>query len=64
MTRYLIENPISGTVFGVYEGNTAADALDAMARDAGYADHAEACSVAGTDDLTTSEWHSDMDTAP
>lgn len=39
--RYQIENTLSGVVFGVYEGDTEAEALDALARDAGYRDNAE-----------------------
>ena len=47
MARYLIENPHSGLSLGVYEGDTKAAALNAMARDAGYADYAEAYEAAG-----------------
>jgi hypothetical protein len=35
---YTIANRISGESLGKYEASTAAEALDAMARDAGYAD--------------------------
>jgi hypothetical protein len=45
MTTYRIENMISGVILGDYEGATEAEALDAMARDAGYADYAALCNV-------------------
>lgn len=48
--RFQIENTVSGLILGVYEGATEAEALDAMARDAGYADYAEAQKVAPADD--------------
>jgi hypothetical protein len=46
MTTYRIENPTTGVCLGDYQGATAQEALDAMARDAGYADYAEAQTVA------------------
>jgi hypothetical protein len=46
MTTFRIENTISGVVLGDYEGATEAEALDAMARDAGYSDYAACCEVA------------------
>lgn len=46
MTIYQIENTRSGIILGTYEANTEAEALDAMARDAGYASYIEACEVA------------------
>jgi hypothetical protein len=37
----------AGVDMGTYEGATEAEALDAMARDAGYRDQAEATDVVG-----------------
>jgi hypothetical protein len=42
MRTFRIENTISGVVLGEYQGKCERDALDAMARDAGYADLADA----------------------
>lgn len=51
MTKfYRITNTVSGLVLGFYEGTDEADALDTMARDAGYADHDAACDVATVED--------------
>lgn len=41
MNSYSISNKISGSFLGIYVAESEADALDAMARDAGYADYAE-----------------------
>lgn len=46
MTTYTIENTASGVVLGTYEAESAETALDAMARDAGYADYAACCAEA------------------
>lgn len=48
MTKYQIGNK-QGADLGIYEGDTPDAALDAMARDAGYADYRDACSITLTD---------------
>lgn len=54
MTTWTITSS-AGAELGTYEGDTAEAALDAMARDAGYKSHADACEVtgSGTDDWTS-----------
>lgn len=53
MAHYQIENHVSGLVLGVYEGRDEHDALDALARDAGYDDYEDCCRATGSDsDLT------------
>ena len=47
MTTYKIHNVISGHFFGEYEGETPSQALEEMARDAGYDSLEEAQSVGG-----------------
>ncbi|MDK8188153.1 MULTISPECIES: hypothetical protein [Sphingomonas] len=52
MTTYTITNIASGIVLGQYEAATEAEALDLMARDAGYADYASVPEeIGGGDDL-------------
>jgi hypothetical protein len=53
--RYRITNATSGLCLGVYAGDSPAEALDAMARDAGYSDHAHATRSAGPADLVVEE---------
>lgn len=43
--KWKITQTATGVDMGVYEGETEQDALDTMARDAGYRDHADACSI-------------------
>ena len=43
--KYQIENLDSGHVFGIYEGGSKKEALDALARDAGYEDYEDMCEV-------------------
>jgi hypothetical protein len=53
---YTISNAISGLVLGVYEGTSKDDALDTLARDAGYEDYFDACeSGFDGDDLIVTE---------
>ena len=40
---YTISNAVSGHCLGIYEGTSRDDALDTLARAAGYVDYAEAC---------------------
>ena len=54
MSSYKIVSA-QGQEMGVYEGETKADALDAMARDAGYDSQAAAAEVAGPFDGTIAE---------
>lgn len=49
---FSIHNKISGLRMGAYPAETAAAALDLIAKAAGYRDHEHACSVVGgADDL-------------
>lgn len=46
MAKYQITSS-AGIRYGIYEGETEAEALDALARDAGYRDQAHAVEVSG-----------------
>ena len=48
MTTFSITNRSSGLCIGDYQGRDADDAIDAMARDAGYDSQAAAAAVLGT----------------
>jgi hypothetical protein len=49
MAYYRISSRTGGTDLGIYEGETTEEALGALARAAGYEDHAAACEVTGED---------------
>lgn len=49
MPRYQITNTASGAYLGEYEADSEDAALDAMARDAGYADYASIPEAARND---------------
>lgn len=54
--KFEIANRNSGFVLGIYEGETKQDALDAMARDAGYSSYdAIPDEVGSADDLIVTE---------
>jgi hypothetical protein len=54
--KFEIANRNSGLVLGVYEGDTKEQALDAMARDAGYSSYAAIPEEVGSeDDLIVAE---------
>lgn len=56
MSKYEISNRISGQTLGTYIGETCWEALDEMARDAGYRDYLQAFQETGTyDDLIVSK---------
>lgn len=57
--RYQIESARTGLVLGVYEAASEDDALDAMARDAGYSDYADALRVAPSAGLIVTELHNE-----
>ena len=48
MTTFSITNRSSGLCFGDFDGRDADDAIDAMARDAGYDSQVDAAAVLGT----------------
>jgi hypothetical protein len=50
MKYWNIGNKLSGMDLGVYEGDTPEEALDALARDAGYRDYSDALDQIGAKD--------------
>lgn len=60
MTKYSISNRDSGMDLGVYEAESADEALDAMARDAGYRDYRDACSIT-LSNATTAELDAEVE---
>lgn len=53
--NWRIVNKESGVDLGVYPGADVVEALEALARDAGYASYLEACRVAGYANLLITE---------
>lgn len=58
MAKYRISNRVSGHDFGVYEANSPEEALEVMARDAGYDSAAEMRRVSAGD-AAKPEWDAD-----
>jgi hypothetical protein len=50
MPRFIIHNTISGHCFGLYDAESKENALDVLARDAGYDDYADMNSVTPAQD--------------
>lgn len=57
MSTFSIHSRTTGYHLGSYEADSREAALDAMSREAGYANHAEACEVTNDDgsDLVVTE---------
>ena len=49
MKTYQISNRTSGVILGTYRAEDERGALNAMAKDGGYRDHAAACHILGID---------------
>lgn len=47
---FRISNKVSGAELGIYVAETADEALEAMAREAGYESYQDVCQVTGTDE--------------
>jgi hypothetical protein len=52
-TKYRIENPRTGVILGEYVATSKSDALDKLARDAGYDGYYHACVQTGDDPYST-----------
>ena len=55
MKKFEIENTTSGFSLGIFEANSEEQALEIMAKEAGYNSYAEACEVAPGDDIVVTE---------
>jgi hypothetical protein len=55
LRKYRISNLESGQDLGIYEASDVDDALDAMAKDAGYDDFGHACAEAGMSNIVVRE---------
>ncbi len=54
MLVYVVFNPKAGTVLGAYDASNRAEALDTVAKDAGYLSYSASCAVTGQDELYAS----------